>query len=154
MTDNPSGRFGARGRVANQLIRNARWDDYYGPGSPLERFCTSGGKVLRIGANPNTTTVLHYAEYLAEVPNKRRVRRHYLCHGADSPVVRTVECLDDKDCIVPFDGEDYFAIILRDYLSHGRAKQGQVGQAQAELIEARDFVAFAAEWMTENLSQG
>lgn len=114
----------------------------------------AAAKSCALAPTPTPPPYFHYAEYLAEVPNKRRVRRHYLCHGADSPVVRTVECLDDKDCIVPFDGEDYFAIILRDYLSHGRAKQGQVGQAQAELIEARDFVAFGAEWMTENLSQG
>jgi len=154
VTDNPSGRFGARGCLAEQLLRDAPWDDYYGPGSPLERLCDCGGKVVRLGANPDTTTVLHYAEYLADVPNKRRVRRHYLCHGAGDPVVRPVECLDDNDGIVPFAGEDYFALILREYLSRGQVKRGQVGHAQAELIEAKDLVAFGTKWMTENLPPG
>ena len=149
VTENPSGRFGARGHLADRLLRDAPWDDYYGPGSPLERFCDSGGKVLRLGADPDTTTALHYAEYLADVPNKRRVRRHYLCQSPAGPAVRTVECLDDSEGIVPFDGEDYFALILRDYLSRGRAEQGQVGQARAELIDAKDLVAFGAAWMTE-----
>ena len=152
VTDNPSGRFGARGRRAETLLADAPWDDYYGPGSPLERFCDHGGKVLRLGANPDTTTVLHFAEYLADVPNKRRVRRHYCCRGAEGPVVRAVDCLDDEDGIVPWDGEDYFALILRDYLALGGATCGHVGQAEAELIEAQDLVSFGAKWMTETFA--
>lgn len=153
ITDNPSGRFGARGRLAEALLAYAPWDDYYGPGSSLERFCAHGGRVLRLGANPDTTTVLHWAEYLADVPNKRRVRRHYRCHGDDGPIVRAVECLDDSEGIVDWPGDDYFAVILRNYLATGSATEGQVGQAKAELIEAQDLVAFGAAWMTENLSK-
>ena len=152
VTDNPSGRFGARGRLAEALLADAPWDDYYGPGSPLEQFCAHGGKVLRLGANPDTATVLHWAEYLADVPNKRRVRRHYRCHGDDGPIVRTVACLDDTDGIVPWEGEDYFALILRDYLALGRAKRGRVGSAETELIDAQDIVAFGANWMTERFA--
>ena len=151
VTDNPSGRFGARGRHADALLANAPWDDYYGPGSPLERLCEQGGKVLRIGADPDTTTVLHYAEYLADVPNKRRVRRHYVCQGPKGPVVRAVECLDDSDGIVPWSGEDYFAIILGAYLAEGRAREGQVGQAKSALIDAKDLATFGAAWMTRTL---
>ena len=62
VSDNPSGRFGAQGRLAELLLRDAPWDDYYGSGSPLERLCEAGGKMLRIGADPDTTTVLHFAE--------------------------------------------------------------------------------------------
>lgn len=152
VTDNPSGRFGARGRLVEALLADAPWDHYYGPGSPLERLCESGGKILRLGASPDTTTVLHYAEYLAEVPNKQRVRRHYRCQGPNGPVVRAVECLDDSDGIVPFEGEDYFAIILREYLALGRAREGRVAQAQAELIDATDLAAFGVKWMTEHLA--
>lgn len=79
VTDNPSGRFGARGRLAEALLEDAPWHDYFGPSAPLDRFCRNGGRILRLGANLDTTNVLHYAEYLADVPNKRRVRRHYRC---------------------------------------------------------------------------
>lgn len=149
VSDNPSGRFGARGRLARDLLKDAPWNDYYGPDSPLDRFCQAGGRVLRLGASPDTTTVLHYAEYLAEVPNKRRVRRYYRCQGINGPETRLVECLDDNDGIVDWPGEDYFATILRDYLTTGRATQGTVGSAKAELIDADDLVRFGARWMAE-----
>jgi len=151
VTDNPSGRFGARGCLADALLADAPWDDYYGPGSPLERLCEHDGQVLRLGADPDTTTLLHYAEYLADVPNKRRVRRHYVCQGPEGPVVRAVECLDDSDGIVPWVGEDYFAIILGAYLAEGRAHQGRVGQANSMLVGAKDLATFGARWMTRTL---
>ena len=152
VTDNPSGRFGARGKRAEALLANAPWNDYYGPNSPLEHLCKLGGKILRIGADPDTTTVLHYAEYLAEVPNKRRVRRHYRCLGNDGPIIRAVECLNDSDGIVSCEGEDYFALILEAYLASGRGTRGRVGNAESELIAAQDLVTFGTAWMTERLS--
>lgn len=152
VSDNPSGRFGARGRLAQALLADAPWDDYYGPGSPLERLCDHGGKIVRLGADPNTTTALHFAEYRAQVPNKRRVRRHYRYMSKAGPAIRALECLDDSDGIAAWDGEDYFAVILRDYLATGRAESGRVGRTQAELIDACDIVDFGAAWMTETLA--
>lgn len=105
---------------------------------------------MRLGAAYDTTTVLHFAEYLADVPVKRRVRRHYRIQGWDEPVTRTVECLDDSNGIVDWLGEDYFATILRDYLATGRSMRGKVGAAQSELIDAYDLVRFGARWMTEH----
>jgi aminoglycoside N3'-acetyltransferase len=151
VNDNPSGRFGARGRHAEALMRNAPWHDYYGHDSPLERFVRLGGRVLRLGANPDTTTVLHYAEYLAEVPNKRTIRRHYRVNGPTGPVTRAMDCLNDETGIVDCPGEDYFAIILKAYLALGRARTGTVGGATSELIDARDIVDFGARWMSEDL---
>jgi aminoglycoside N3'-acetyltransferase len=148
VTDNPSGRFGARGHLARDLLADAPSHDYYGPGSPLDRFCRIGGRVLRIGAGLDTTTVLHFAEYLADVPDKRRVRRHYRCLGEHGRETRTEECLDDEHGIVDWPGEDYFATILREYFATGRARQGRVGQAASELIDARDLVDFGTAWMT------
>lgn len=160
---NPSGRFGARGARARELLRDLPWDDYYGPDSTLHRLCQLGGRVLRLGANPDTTTVLHYAEYLAAVPGKRRVRRHYRVQGPAGPETRTLDCLDDEHGIVewPADNEqpvawpddDYFAVILKAYLEAGRAVRGRVGAADAELIEAADIVEFGARWMSENLGR-
>jgi aminoglycoside N3'-acetyltransferase len=149
VTDNPSGRFGARGRLAQALLADAPWNDYYGPGSPLDRLCRRGGRILRLGAGLDTTTVLHFAEYLADVPEKRRVRRHYRCRGPNGSETRVVECLDDEHGIVDWPGEDYFATILRDYMATSRAKQGRIGNAQSELLDARDLVAFGAAWINE-----
>jgi aminoglycoside N3'-acetyltransferase len=149
---NPSGRFAARGRRAAELLRDQPWNDYYGPGSPLQRLCDAGGKVLRIGADPETVTVLHYAEYLARVPNKRRTRWDYVVQGADGPRHVWIECLDDANGIVDWQGEDYFALITKAYLATGAARQGVVGRAPSESIDAAAFTAFGVEWMEKNLA--
>lgn len=147
VSNHPEGRFGARGRLARELTSGVPWDDYYGPGSPLERFIDAGGRVLRLGADENTVTLLHFAEYLAHVPEKRRVRRHRKVIGAAGPEIRVVECLDDTLGIVDWHGEDYFALILRDYLASHDVPRGQVGGAESTLIPARELVQFGARWM-------
>lgn len=151
VNDHPEARFAARGRSAAGLISNAPWDDYYGPGSPLERLVDGGGKVLRLGADQDTVTLIHHAEYLADVPCKRRVSRHRRILAGGVVSIRRVECLDDSDGIVDHPGEDYFVVILRAFLESGRAVVGRVGAATAELLDARDLVRFATEWMNANL---
>jgi aminoglycoside N3'-acetyltransferase len=148
LSANPSGRFGARGARAEALIADQPWNDYYGLGSPLQKLCEWGGRILRLGADPDTVTALHYAEYLARLPDKRRTRWDYLLPG---PRHVWVECLDDNRGIAPWDGEDYFALILKAYLALDRNREGVVGNAQSELIDAADIVRFGAVWMEENL---
>ena len=153
VSDNPSGRFGARGALAAALLADQPWDDYYGPGSPLDKLCRWGGKILRLGADPETVTALHFAEYLADLPDKKRVRWDYVVAGADgAPRHVWIDCLDDLGGIAPWEGEDYFALILRAYLGLGRHREGLVGKARSELIDAADIVAFGARWMEENLA--
>lgn len=153
VSDNPSGRFGARGRRAEALTADQPWHDYYGPGSPLDKLCQWGGKILRLGANPDTVTVLHFAEYLAALPDKKTVRWDYVIAGPDgAPRHVWIDCLDDLNGIVHRDGEDYFASILDAYLVLGRRRARRVGQTAAELIDAADITAFGARWMEENLA--
>jgi aminoglycoside N3'-acetyltransferase len=149
----PEGRFGARGRLASALVADPPWDDYYGSGSPLERLVAARGKVLRLGADPDTVTLLHHAEYLADVADKRRVRRHRLVVAGDHTELRTVECLDDSDGIAEHPGEDYFETILRAYLATDRGARGRVGDASCELLDAADLVEFGAAWMSANLNR-
>lgn len=151
VSDHPEGRFGARGHDAACFVADVPWDDYYGPGSPLERVVEAGGSVLRLGADTNTVTLLHYAEYLAHVPDKRRVRRHRRVLGPQGPEIRVVECLDDTLGIVDWPGEDYFSLILADYLAAHSVARGTVGGAASERIAAGELVEFAARWMTRHL---
>ena len=151
VSDNPEGRFGARGARAEELMADHPWDDYYGPGSPLDKLVGLGGKVLRLGADPETVTLLHFAEFLADLPDKRRVIRHRKVLGPHGPMVRAIEALDDSGGIVDYPGEDYFADICLDYIEAGRAGTGVVGNARSELFEAVDLVDFAVDWMEENL---
>ena len=150
---NPSGRFGARGAGAADLLAGQPWHDYYGPGSPLDRLCRQGGRILRLGADPETVTALHHAEYVADVAEKRRVRWDYVVVGAEGePEHVWIDCLDDAHGIAEWQGEDYFALILKAYLARGRHREGFVGKARSELLDAADLVAFGASWMEENLA--
>lgn len=151
VSDHPEGRFGARGRRARELVDDVPWDDYYGPGSPLERLVQADGQVVRLGADPNTITLTHYAEYLAALPHKRRVRRARLVAAAGGPEIRTIECLDDANGIVEYAGEDYFGVILEDYARQGGVRRGRVANAIGEIIQARPFADFAARWMEAHL---
>lgn len=149
VSNNPSGRFGARGARAEDLLRDQPWNDYYGPGSPLEKLCRAGGRILRLGADLETVTALHYAEYLAKLPAKRRTRWDYVLAGQGHVFV---ECLNDSDGIVEWEGDDYFALITREYLALGRHREAEVGRARGELMDAADLVDFGARWMEQHLA--
>jgi hypothetical protein len=133
------------------LLDDVPWNDYFGAGSPLERLVDDSGRVLRLGADLDTVSALHYAEYRCSVRPVRRVRRHRLVTVPDGTRIRTVDCLDDEEGIVDYPGEDYFADLTRDYLALGRARVGSVGSAPSELLDAADIVAFGVGWMDEHL---
>ena len=150
VSDHPEGRFAAHGARAHELLDDVPWDDYYGAGSPLEQLADSG-RILRLGADLDTVTALHHAEYRCSVWPKRRARRYRRVTGPDGPQVRVVDCLDDEHGIVDYAGGDYFADLLRDYLATGRARSGRVGDTAAELLDAADVVAYGTRWMDEHL---
>ena len=148
VNDHAAARFGAFGPLARRLLEPISLHDYLGPGSILERFTELGGEVLRLGANIDTVTLTHWAEYLANIPNKRRVRLRYL--RADSGE-QWIESLDETRGIAEWDGGDYFSQILLDYLSTGQATIGPVGNCTAERSAAKSFVKFAVGWMETHL---
>lgn len=150
VNDHPADRFAAVGPRAGWLLNPTPLHDYHGPGSVLERLVAAGGKVLRLGSNPDTVTLTHYAEYLADVPDKIRVRRRYV--RADTGEL-WIESLDDTDGIAVWPHGDYFPKIFLDYRASGRAGIGPVGRCVAELLDAQDFVRFAVAWMEEHLSR-
>lgn len=154
VTDHPLGRFGARGRLTGFLLRDAPWHDYYGAGSPLERLCEAGGRVLRLGADPNTVTLFHWAEYLARIEDRRRLRRYVGVAGPGGARIRHVDALDDAEGIVAWEDDDYFSLALADYLRTGRGGRGRVGNARSELLDAADLAHFAARWMEVHLPRG
>jgi aminoglycoside N3'-acetyltransferase len=148
VNDHPADRFAALGPSASYLLEPTPLHDYHGPGSVLERLTERKGKVLRLGANPDTVTLTHYAEYLADVPNKIRVRRRYV--RADTGEL-WIESLDDTDGIATWAHGDYFPQIFLDYRASGAVHVGPVGRCEAELFDAAPFVEFAVAWMNARL---
>lgn len=152
VNDHPIARFGAWGAGARDLVEHPPVDDYYGPGSPLERLVQRGGRVLRLGADTNTITLLHHAEYRLTRPDLRRIRHRVDVAGPDGTEVRFVTCLDDEHGVRPWTaGEDYFAAIHGSALARGLARQGYVGRAWCELFDAEPLIVHGVAWMTEHL---
>jgi len=149
---NPEASCAAIGAKAAWLAADHPMNYGYGPGSPLEKLCQAGGKVLLLGAPLNTVTLLHYSECLAEVPDKRIV--HY-----SEPILRDGKTVwvdveeFDTNGIRPNPGE-YFNNIMKNYITSGQRASGIVGAAQSYLFDAADLATFAARWMERNLGSG
>jgi aminoglycoside N3'-acetyltransferase len=148
VNDHVAARFGAYGPKAIELLEPTPLHDYYGPGSVLERFTAMNGAVLRLGADVNTVTLTHWAEYEANLSQKRRVRRRYVRADVGE---QWVESLDDTDGIAAWTQGDYFSQLLIDFLEAGHAQIGPVGNCMAELFEAKTFVSFAVAWLETHL---
>lgn len=148
VNDHAAARFGASGPLAEVILEPIPLHHYYGEGSPISRFAEHGGRVLRLGADIDTVTLTHFAEYLADLPHKKTVRRRYV--RADTGE-QWIESLDDSDGIADWSGGDYFSQVLVDFLATGKARCGPVGGCTAELFSADDFVPFAVEWLERYL---
>lgn len=149
VNDHASDRFAAIGPRAEFLLANPPLHHYLGPGSPLDHLAQARGRVLRLGADIDTVTLTHLAEYLADLPAKRSVRRLY--HRSDIGE-QWIESLDDCDGIVDWSHGDYFSQILRTYLATEEVAVGTVGSCTAELLDAQRFLDFATSWMEAHLA--
>ena len=153
---NPDRSLAALGGGATALIAEHRLDHGFGPGSPLARFVERGGKSLLLGAPLSTVTVVHYAEYLCEVPDKQYVNYEVPLLRNGNKVWRRVEQMNRDGFIRPvqnFD-EDYIAQVVRAYLAAERHRTGRVGEALAYLFDAADLVDFAISFFERNYAGG
>lgn len=147
--DHAASRFCAYGPRAKELLSNPPLHDYYDKGSPLHRFTEANGKILRLRANIDTTTITHFAEYLANVSPKRRVQRRYVRADIGE---QWIESLDDSEGIQDWPHGDYFEKILLDFFAEGNLKVGNIGSCNAEYFEAKIFVPYAVKWMEQHLA--
>ena len=114
-------------------------------------LCRAGGRVLLLGSQPENVTLLHFAEYLAEVPDKRSVRYPEIVQVDGERRVVEVAALDNSRGIVDWP-EDYFATITTAYVAARGLAPRPVGAAPSFLLDARDLAQFGADWMECNLS--
>jgi aminoglycoside 3-N-acetyltransferase len=145
-SSNPEASCAVIGAKARWLTKNHPLQYGYGPGSPLAKICEAKGKVLLLGAPLNTITLLHYAEHIANVPNKLIVRYKMPILRDKKRVWVDIEEFDTCGNILLGAGE-YFELIPREYLSSGKGWSGKVGAAQSYLFDADDFVKFAVKWL-------
>jgi aminoglycoside 3-N-acetyltransferase len=140
---NPEASMVAIGAAADALTRDHPRDYGYGPGSPLARLIERGGRVLLLGAPLDTITLLHYAENVAQMRDKRTVRYRY---PALVEAQRVWIAVEDFNTGEPH--ADYsFEGITRAYLATGRGQTGTVGHVHGHLFDAADLTAFAVAWL-------
>ena len=149
VNDHAAARYGALGPASRALLEPVPLHDYHGPGSVLHRFTEADGMVLRLGANVDTVTLTHWAEYRAHLPDKRRVKLRYVRADVGE---QWIESLDDTAGICEWPNGDYFPRIWLDFLTAGHVRTGPVGRTVAELFEAPRFVRFATAWLERNLA--
>ncbi|MEY3214608.1 MAG: aminoglycoside 3-N-acetyltransferase [Pseudomonadota bacterium] len=119
----------------------------YGPGTPLARLVEAQGKVLLLGSHLEHVTLLHHAEHLARLPNKRVVRARYTLGG--EPV--EIEEFDTSEGVVEAMPEGYFGDVMRAFIAAGQVQAGPVGGATALWMSAEALVRFAVERMEREL---
>ncbi len=143
------------GAKAKWITGNHPLNYPYGPGSPYAKLCEAKGKVLLLGAPLDTLTILHHAETIARIPNKRIVRYKMpiLRDGeriwVEIEDIDTAESIADRHC-----QEVYFVGIAREYIAAGKARSGKAGNAQTHLFDAADLVEFAVHWLETRFGEG
>jgi aminoglycoside N3'-acetyltransferase len=150
-SEHPDASMAAIGPRAAELVHRHELGHAYGPGSPLERFIGMDGKVLLLGAPLGSVTVLHYAEAVANIPNKRRVNYEMpVLDPSGRKVWTRVDELDSNGILHCFaiDGQpDAVERIATDYARLGRYRFGRVAKAECYLFEASPLVEFGIRWL-------
>jgi aminoglycoside 3-N-acetyltransferase len=145
-SSNPDASCAAVGAKAKWLTKNHPLQYGYGLGSPLAKLCEAKGKVLLLGAPLSTITLIHYAEHMANVPNKRIAHYRIPMLRRGQRVWVDVEEFDTCGDVLPNAGQNFEAIAT-EYLSLGRGRTGKVGEAQSYLFDADGFAKFATKWI-------
>lgn len=141
--------YAAVGKRAQHILQDQQWQYREGTGSPLEKLCEAKGKVLLLGAPTGKVTLLHFAENLADVPDKKTVQYKMPVILDGERVWKDFEEYDFINGIVPWP-EDYFKTIVDNYIEKGNGVQGRVGAAKCHLFDARDLNGFGVNWMERN----
>ena len=141
---NPGASMVAVGARAQWLCENHPLDYGYGPESPLGKLVSLGGKVLLLGSDLDQVTLLHLAEHLADIPDKRVVTRSLNVVRDDGTTDSVmIEEFDTSTPVVSAMPERFFAYLIEGFLATGRASRGLVGRASSYLLSAKELVSYA-----------
>jgi aminoglycoside 3-N-acetyltransferase len=156
-SDHPEASFVALGGSAQWLTEQQPTDHPYGAGSPLAQVLEAKGSILMLGAPLETITMLHHAEELADIPNKRSV--HYSAPVKTPTGIEWREINDINTSTGAFlyepivGGRDAFEVIAEEALAAGIGRERPIGESRSVLFPAQELVAFAVEWLEAHLTQ-
>lgn len=146
----------AVGNLAETLTAEHPYDDAYGASTPYARLVELGGQVVMLGAPLETVTLVHHAEAIADVPNKRRVSCRMPVMTDGTRVWGTFSDINTEKGALPYEHilgeEDYIEHLARSALAAGAGRSGPVGKATAHVLEARGLVEQAIGWIEHNFT--
>lgn len=141
---NPPARMAALGAKAAFLTDDHPLDYGYGPGSPLAKLCEAGGRVMLIGSDHDAVTLLHYAEHLAPIDNKRLLRLKVPIAGKGWIAIEEYDTTSRGIVDWP---DRFFATIVDDFLAKEGITAGRLGRAATVLFGAQALVDHAVPMM-------
>lgn len=151
-SQHPDGSFVSLGRNAQYLTQDHALCFGYGLASPLHKLIELNGYVMNIGAPLNTTTLLHYAEDQADLPNKKIVEYQMPILTKDEGVEwMPIKEFDTSAGIVHGYPGDYFIDLMQEYVTTHSIHPKPIGQAPSYLFSAAHLNTFAKHWMEKHL---
>ncbi|MBU0504629.1 aminoglycoside 3-N-acetyltransferase [bacterium] len=142
----------AVGKKAKWITDNHPWQYRDGKDSPLDKLCQLKGSVLLIGAPLSTVSLLHHAEYHANVPNKRIDRYKMPVLIGDKSEWMEFEEYDTTRGIVDWP-RDYFEEIVQGYMKNGHGSLAKIGSADSYLLDAVSLRNYGLKWMEKHFDK-
>ena len=137
-------RFVGWGKQTGYLFSEQPWNYPFGFGSPLDRFLKLDGKILLLGCDHDIVTFLHFAEHIADIPNKRVVRFQVPIEADGRRVWREMEEFDTSgQGAHPNWPDRFFSQLVDGYLAKTGNSGGRVGNAESYLLSARGLLDFS-----------
>lgn len=146
-------RFVVWGNHSDYLLSEQPWDYAFGRGSVLDRFVQLNGKILLLGSDHDNVTFLHYAEHIADFPDKRvaRFKVPVLENG-----VKVWRAMAEYDTSLGAHANwpyHIFSELVDGYLHETGNQGGRVGNATSFLFSARGLLEFAVPVMIKLASE-
>lgn len=151
-SDHPEASFVALGAAAGWITADQDRDDPYGVRSPLGRLVEADGQLLLLGAPLDQITLVHHAESVAKVRNKRRVRYEMPVRDGNQVRWEVFEDIDTSEGAFPYQeviGRDVLTFVTETFRAAGLGACGTVGRSKSYLFSAREFTRFATHWMEQ-----
>lgn len=146
-SDHPDAGVAALGAKANWIVAGHPLQYGYGPGTPFDRLHALNAKILMLGAPLDTITMLHYAEHLAQIPDKRiwKYRRRMPQGWVD------FEEFDTGDPVHTALPENCFEQIAEAFLQTGQGIDGKLALGRTCVFESQPLVAFGVQWIEQKV---
>lgn len=148
---NPGASVAAIGKLADWITTDHRLDWGYGEGTPLSKLVEIGGRVLMVGAPWDTMTLVHHADHLADIADKRKIAIEVPFAGARGTEWQFIEEFETGDPVHADLPENYIEQIVTDYVARGGGTQDRIGGAPSLLVDARPMLMFAVEWLERTI---